>query len=130
ITFLYTIDKNYIDIIQYIDSHAYYYSQQKKDDILNNMHPTPLITYNPYLKEKKKKFKNNPFTTANWEYDGATDSFISLNNRRLNYIYDSNRTDKYSFKRTFKVYERESCCDCLVSSLCTKAAEVKNRKLC
>src|SRR5699024_4706651 len=74
--------------------------------------------------------KNDPFKTANWEYDGATDSFICPNNRRLNYIYDSNRTDKYGFKRTFKVYESESCSDCPVRYLCTKAAEGKNRKLC
>src|SRR5699024_10186345 len=80
-------------------------------------------------KEKKKKFKNDPFKTANWEYDGATDSFICPNNRRLNYIYESNRTDKYGFKRTFKVYESECCSDCPVRSLCTKAAEGKNRKL-
>src|SRR5699024_1907095 len=42
---------------------------------------------------------------------------------------ESNRTDKYGFKRTFKVYESESCSDCPVRSLCTKAAEGKNRKL-
>src|SRR5690625_3245810 len=64
------------------------------------------------------------------EQDGATDSFICPNNRRLNYIYESNRTDKYGFKRTFKVYKSESCSDCPVRSLCTKAAEGKNRKLC
>src|SRR5690625_4259347 len=63
------------------------------------------------------------------EQDGATDSFICPNNRRLNYIYESNRTDKYGFKRTFKVYKSESCSDCPVRSLCTKAAEGKNRKL-
>src|SRR5699024_12296607 len=80
-------------------------------------------------KEKKKKFKNDPFKTANWEYDGATDSFICPNNRSINYIYASNRTDKYSFKRTFKVYESESCSDSPVCSLCTRAAEGKNRKL-
>src|SRR5699024_12073993 len=37
--------------------------------------------------------------------------------------------DKYGFKRTFKVYESKSCSDCPVRSLCTKAAEGKNRKL-
>src|SRR5699024_3028242 len=46
-----------------------------------------------------------------------------------NYIHESNRTDKYGFKRTFKVYESENCSDCPVRSLCTKAAEGKSRKL-
>ena len=129
IPFLNTIEKDYFELPKYIVADAGYGSEQNYDDVLNNRNRTPLITYNQYRKEKKKKFKNDPFKTANWEYDGATDSFICPNNRRLNYIYESNRTDKYGFKRTFKVYESESCSDCPVRSLCTKAAEGKNRKL-
>ncbi len=129
IPFLNTIEKDYFELPKYIVADAGYGSEQNYDDVLNNRNRTPLITYNQYRKEKKKKFKNDPFKTANWEYDGVTDSFICPNNRRLNYIYESNRTDKYGFKRTFKVYESESCSDCPVRSLCTKAAEGKNRKL-
>ncbi|HLQ74340.1 MAG TPA: transposase [Bacillota bacterium] len=51
------------------------------------------------------------------------------NNRRLYFTYQSNRKDKYGFKRTFKVYESEDCTDCPLRTLCTKAAEGKNRKL-
>src|SRR5690625_3644976 len=129
IPFLNTIEKNYFELPKYIVADAGYGSEQNYDDVLNNRNRTPLITYNQYRKEKKKKFKNDPFKTANWEYDEATDSFICPNNRRLNYTYDSNRTDKYGFKRTFKVYESEDCSDCPVRALCTKAAEGKNRKL-
>src|SRR5699024_6695479 len=84
---------------------------------------------NQYRKEKKKKFKNDPFKTANWQYDAETDSFICPNNRRLYFSYESNRKDKNGFKRTFKVYESENCTECPLRSLCTKAAKGKNRKL-
>src|SRR5699024_6666733 len=62
-------------------------------------------------------------------YDGATDSFICPNNRRLNYIYEANRMNEDGFKGTFKDYESEYCSECAVRFLCTKAAEGKNRKL-
>src|SRR5699024_8969508 len=106
-----------------------YGSEQNYDDVLNVRKRIPLITYNQYRKEKKKKFKNDPFKTANWEYDDVTDSFICPNNRRLYFAYESNRKDKYGFKRTFKVYESEDCTDCPLRTFCTKAAEGKNRKL-
>src|SRR5699024_8600346 len=96
---------------------------------LNVRKRIPLITYNQYRKEKKKKFKNDPFKTANWEYDDVTDSFICPNNRRLYFAYESNRKDKYGFKRHFNDYECEDCSGCPLRSLCTKAAEGKNKKL-
>src|SRR5699024_5570878 len=55
--------------------------------------------------------------------------FICPNNRRLYFAYQSNRNDKYGFTRTFQVYECEDCTDCPLRSLCTKAAEGKNKKL-
>src|SRR5690625_5903188 len=48
---------------------------------------------------------------------------------KLNYLYESNRKDRYGFQRTFKVYESEDCTGCPLRSQCTKAAEGKNRKL-
>ena len=129
IPFLDTIEKNYFELPKYIVADAGYGSEPNYDDVLNVRERIPLITYNQYRKEKTKKYKNDPFKTANWEYDEVTDSFICPNNRRLNYVYDSNRTDKYGFKRTFKVYECEDCSDCPLRSSCTKAAEGKNRKL-
>src|SRR5690625_4288155 len=129
IPFLNTIEKDYFELPKYIVADAGYGSEQNYDDVLNVRKRIPLITYNQYRKEKKRKFKNDPFNTANWKYNEATDTFTCPNNRRLHYIYESNRTDKYGFKRTFKVYESESCSDCPVRSLCTKAVEGNNRKL-
>src|SRR5699024_8744049 len=55
IPFLNTIEKDYFEIPKYIVADAGYGSEQNYDDILNNRHHTPLITYNQYRKEKKKK---------------------------------------------------------------------------
>src|SRR5699024_11883070 len=49
------------------------------DDILNNRNRIPLITYNQYRKEKKKKFKNDPYQVANWEYNQNKDIYICPN---------------------------------------------------
>src|SRR5699024_853467 len=114
IPFLNTIEKDYFELPKYIVADAGYGSEQNYDDILNNSHRTPLNTYNQYRKEKKKKFKNDSYKSANCEYDGAIDSFICSNKLRLYYISYLYRTDKYGFTRTLKVYECESCSDCPV----------------
>ena len=65
----------------------------------------------------------------NWPYEELTDSFTCPNDRKLHYLYESNRKDRYGIQRTFKVYESESCTGCPFRSQYTKAAEWKNRKL-
>src|SRR5690625_2259503 len=129
IPFLNNIEDNYFELPQYIVADAGYGSEQNYDNVLNVRKRIPLITYNQYRKEKKKKFKNDPFKTANWKYDGETGSLICPNTRRSYFAYQSNRKDKYGFKRNFKVYECEDCTDCTLRSFCTKATEGKNRKL-
>src|SRR5690625_1779251 len=77
-------------------------------------------------KKYRKQFAD--FLIRKQKYQRDMETFKDRN-RRLNYVYESNRTDKYGFKRTFKVYECEDCSDCPLRSLCTKAAEGNNRKL-
>src|SRR5699024_796710 len=79
IPFLNTFEKDYFELPNYIVADASYNSKQNYNDIINHTKRTPRITYNQYLKEKKNKFKNDPFKTANWKYDIATDSIIWRN---------------------------------------------------
>lgn len=104
-------------------------SEQNYDEILSNHKREALITYNMYLKEKKKKYKQNKFNTANWHYDEETDVYTCPNQQRLAYKYRSIRKDKYDFTREFKVYECKDCSGCPFRSSCTKAKEGNNRKL-
>ena len=129
IPFLDTIEKDFFKLPDHIVADAGYGSEQNYDDILKNRKRIPLITYNQYRKEKKKKFKNDPFNTANWAYDEENDTFTCPNGQSLVFIHPAKRTDKYGFVRTFKVYECEDCSACPLRSLCTKAKEENNRKL-
>ncbi len=129
IPFLDKIEASYFDLPQYIVADAGYGSEQNYHDILSNRSRKALVTYNMYVKEQKRKFKNNEFNTANWSYDETKNTYTCPNNQQLTYQYDSVRTDRYGFQRKFKVYECEDCSDCPLRSLCTKAKAGNNRKL-
>ena len=59
IPFLNEIEQHYFNLPKYIVADAGYGSEQNYDDILTNRKREPLITYNMYLKEQKKKYKQN-----------------------------------------------------------------------
>ena len=127
--FLDNIEERFFKLPKYIVADAGYGSEQNYEDVVENRKRIPLITYNQYRKEKKNKYKDNAFNVANWEYNEEDDSFTCPNNKRLTFRYLSNRTDKYGFTRTFKVYECEDCSGCPLRSLCTKAKDGNNRKV-
>ncbi|AWC39272.1 transposase [Bacillus cytotoxicus] len=87
------------------------------------------ITYNMYVKEQKKKYKQNEFHTTNWEYDKENNRYTCPNQKQLVFKYRTTKTDQYHFTREFKVYECEDCSGCPFRSLCTKAKEGNHRKL-
>lgn len=127
--FLDQIEEQYFELPEHIVADAGYGSEQNYDDILTKRKRTPLITYNHYLNEQKKKNKNDPFKTSNWAYDEEKDSYICPNEKQLTFRYNSTRTDKTGFQRQFNMYECEDCTGCPLRTLCTKAQEGTNRKL-
>src|SRR5690625_1711068 len=129
IPFLDKIESQYFKLPKYIVADAGYGSEQNYEDVMKNRERIPLITYNQYRKEKKKRYKNDAFNTANWKYNEEDDSFICPNDQRLTFRYLSHRTDRYGYTREFKVYECEDCSDSPLRSLCTKAKEGNNRRI-
>lgn len=129
IPFLDEIEQHYFELPKHIVADAGYGSEQNYDDILSNRKREALITYNMYLKEQKKKYKQNEFNQANWQYDKENDAYTCPNQQRLVFKYHSVRTDKSGFKREFKIYECENCSGCPFRSSCTKAKEGNNRRL-
>ncbi len=129
IPFLDKIEKDFFELPKYIVADAGYGSEQNYEDVITNRQRVPLITYNSYRQEKKKKFKDNAFHSSNWPYDEESDSFICPNDKKLTFQYVSNRTDKNGFERTFKIYECEDCSACPLRSQCTKAKEGNHRKI-
>ncbi|MFO1441675.1 IS1182 family transposase, partial [Bacillus sp. Bva_UNVM-123] len=69
IPFLDEIERRYFELPKHIVADAGYGSEQNYDDILSNRKREALITYNMYLKEQKKKYKQNEFNPDNWQYD-------------------------------------------------------------
>ena len=129
IPFLDEIERRYFELPKHIVADAGYGSEQNYDDILSNRKREALITYNMYLKEQKKKYKQNEFNPDNWQYVEENEAYICPNQQRLVYKYHSVRTDKTGFKREFKIYECEDCSDCPFRPSCMKAKEGNNRKL-
>ncbi|MTT33352.1 IS1182 family transposase [Terrilactibacillus sp. BCM23-1] len=129
IPFLDTIEEHFFELPNYIVADAGYGSEQNYEDVLDNRKRTPLITYNMYRKEKKKKYKQDPFHIANWEYDKESDSFTCPNGKKVRFLSPSKRKDKDGFIRQFKVYECEDCSNCPLRSKCTKAKERNNRRV-
>ena len=127
--FLDQIEEQYFELPEYITADAGYGSEPNYDDILSKRKRTPLITYNHYLNEQKRKFKKDPFKTSNWAYDKVSDTYTCPNKKQLTFQNNSTRSDKTGFQRHFKVYECEDCTDCPFRALCTKAREGTNRKL-
>jgi transposase len=129
IPFLDEIEQHYFKLPKHIVADAGYGSEQNYEDILSNRKREALITYNMYLKEQKKGYKQNEFNPDNWQYNEGDDIYICPNQQRLVFKYCSVRTDKTGFKREFKIYECEDCSGCPFRSSCTKAKEGNNRTL-
>lgn len=129
IPFLDEIEQHYFELPKHIVADAGYGSEQNYDDILSNRKREALITYGMYIKEQKKKYRENKFNSANWQYDEENDVYLCPNQKLLQFKYHSVRTDKVGFTRRFKVYECEDCSGCPFRSLCTKAKEGNNRTL-
>ncbi|MGM9928755.1 MAG: IS1182 family transposase [Bacillus sp. (in: firmicutes)] len=129
IPFLDQIEQHYFELPKHIVADAGYGSEQNYDDILSNRKREALITYGIYLKEQKRKYKQNEFNSANWHYDEENDAYTCPNQQYLVFKYHSVRTDKSGFTREFKIYECENCSGCPFRTSCTKAKEGNNRKV-
>ena len=73
IPFLNHIEEKCFELPEFIVEDAGYGSEQNYDDIIENRNRTPLITYNQYRQEQKKKHKENAFHVDNWDYNEEED---------------------------------------------------------
>ncbi len=127
IPFLDEIEQRYFELPKHIVADAGYGSEQSFNGTLLNRKREALNTYNMYLKEQKKKYKQNTFNTDNWLYEEETDTFICPNQKRLEFQNHSTRNHRSGYQRKFKIYECEDCSDCPFRSSCTKAKEGNHR---
>ncbi|CQR24866.1 transposase [Streptococcus varani] len=97
-----------LDLFQNIVADAGYGSEENYSFIIDELEKTPLIPYGMYQKELTKKYKNSPTNPNNWDYLEETDQFIKPDGVVYSFKNYSRRTDKYGFKRDFKIYEADN----------------------
>ena len=95
------------DFFNYIVADAGYGSEYNYTSIIDQFEKEPLIPYNTFLKEQKRKFKNDLSKPQNWPYNEDDDYYIDHLGVRFSFYRYSTREDKYGFKRDLKIYQAD-----------------------
>ncbi|MDN4834340.1 IS1182 family transposase [Ligilactobacillus salivarius] len=95
------------DFFNYIVADAGYGSEYNYTSIIDKFEKEPLIPYNTFLKEQKRKFKNDISKPQNWPYNEEDDYYIDHLGVRFSFYRYSTRKDKYGFKRDLKMYQAD-----------------------
>lgn len=96
-----------LSFFNHIVADAGYGSEYNYTTILDGLEKKPIIPYTTYRKEQKRKFKNDPTKSQNWEYNAIDDYYIDNQGVRFSFYRYSRQTDKYGFKRDFKIYRAD-----------------------
>ena len=95
------------DFFNYIVADAGYGSEYNYTSIIDQFEKEPFIPYNTFLKEQKRKFKNDLSKPQNWPYNEEDDYYIDHLGVRFSFYRYSTRKDKYGFKRDLKIYQAD-----------------------
>ena len=95
------------DFFNYIVADAGYGSEYNYTSIIDQFEKEPLIPYNTFLKEQKRKFKNDLSIPQNWPYNEEDDYYIDYLGVRFSFYRYSVRKDRYGFKRDLKIYQAD-----------------------
>ncbi|PWT30023.1 IS5/IS1182 family transposase, partial [Limosilactobacillus reuteri] len=96
-----------LDFFEHIVADAGYGSEYNYTMILDRFEKQPVIPYTTYQKEQKRKFKNDPTKSQNWQYNAEDDYYIDHLGVCFSFYRYSKRTDKYGFERDFKLYRAD-----------------------
>ena len=126
IPFLDEIENHYFVLPKkkHIDRRCSYGSETNYNDILSNRkNEEALITFNLYLKEQKKKYKQNPLTPDNWQYcEEKQIPYICPNQERLDFtIINLSVMTVQDFNEGSELYECEDCSGCPFRSYVQKS---------
>ena len=68
---------------------------------------TAVIPYSTMLKENSRKWQSDDRKVMNWQYHAQDDYYVNPDGVRFNFKRYAYRTDRYGFRRDFKVYQAE-----------------------
>ncbi|MBV6439389.1 MAG: IS1182 family transposase [Haliscomenobacteraceae bacterium CHB4] len=102
------------------------YGSEENYDVMEGRNIKAYVKYPLFYQEQSGALVKRKFRRENFPYDEQADEFTCPNNRKLKYIGD--RTDKSTtgYKKSWRLYECESCANCTFAAECKKSEE-KNR---
>lgn len=127
--FLNTMVEQFRHLPEKIVGDSGYGSESNYEMIMDDYERTALIPYNTYYKEKKKKYKDDEMHPANWPYDAANDLYICPDGREIRFDRYTQRTDKYGYTRSFKMYASDDCSGCPLYDMCIKSEKQINKRI-
>lgn len=110
---------------QNLCSDAGYGSEENYAD-LQERNIKAYVKYALFYQEHSGELAKRKFRRENFPYDEHKDEFTCPNNRRLKYIGDRADKSTTGYKKTWRLYECESCAECPFAPECKKNEE-KNR---
>lgn len=99
------------------------YGSEENYEYLSENKVGNFVKYNMFHKEDTKKYKNDIYKSANFKYEEKEDVFICPTSKKLEFIYEKNEKTENGYTSKIRYYKCESCVDCAVKELCTKAKE-------
>jgi hypothetical protein len=97
------------------------YGSEENYAYLENKRVKAVVKYGMWRKERSRKWKEDPWKTENWEYNGEEKYYVCPNGRRLEYRETRREKTGSGYPITVERYECESCAYCRKRNECTRA---------
>ena len=107
------------------------YGSEENYEILAQKGIIGYVKYPSWYAEHTGEIKKRIYNKYNWAYDQAGDFFLCPQERKLQFLEWSERTNRNGYQQHFKVYECESCLNCPVFEKCRgdRASKETNRRI-
>lgn len=90
------------------------YAYMEQEDIIG------YVKYNMFHAEYKKKYRKNPFLTANMFYNKEQDFYVCPMGQHLGHVGDSRVVSDLGYVSTISKYKASDCSACPLKSMCYK----------
>jgi transposase len=97
------------------------YGSEENFDFLNTHKITAYVKYNHYYKEQQTDFKNNPFLTANFDYNAKEDYFLCPTGEPMHWIGTRMQNTENGYSSRVDIYQAEKCQACSLCEKCCKS---------
>ncbi len=103
------------------------YGSEQNYEYTENENMEAYIKYNYFHAEQKKKYKQNPFLSANLYYNAEQDFLVCPVGQKMHCIGTNKRTSELGYESTVHIYQAQNCKGCPMRGGCHKSEG--NRKI-